>query len=124
MLDHIAFAVQDYDRSAALYEAALLPLGYKPVMQFDNEEGKVVGFGRDRPVFWVGDGGALVGRLHVAFVADDRASVDAFYAAAIAAGATDNGPPGLRPHYHPHYYAAFVRDLDGHNVEAVCHKPE
>ena len=73
-------------------------------------------------MLWIGDGGALTGgRVHIALNADNRGQVDAFYAAAMAAGATDNGPPGLRPHYHPNYYAAFVLDPDGHNIEAVCH---
>ena len=83
------------------------------------------GFGPDRkPAFWIGSGGTtLSGRLHVAFVAASRAAVDAFYQAALAAGASDNGPPGLRPQYHPTYYGAFVIDLDGHNIEAVCHAP-
>ena len=86
--------------------------------------GNVAGLGVDGPVFWVGDGGAVQGRIHVAFSAPNRAAVDAFYAAAIAAGGKDNGGPGLRPNYHPNYYAAYVFDPDGHNIEAVCHAPE
>ena len=82
------------------------------------------GFGDEhKPYFWIGTGNALTGRLHVAFIAKDRAAVDAFYRAAIAAGGKDHGAPGLRPHYHPNYYGAFVLDPDGHNVEAVCHRP-
>jgi catechol 2,3-dioxygenase-like lactoylglutathione lyase family enzyme len=76
-----------------------------------------------KPYFWIGTGGAPTGGAHVAFTAADRPTVDAFHAAAMAAGARDNGGPGLRPHYHPDYYAAFVLDPDGHNIEAVCHKP-
>ena len=79
----------------------------------------------NNPFLWIGDGGKLTGgRLHIALNAPNRAAVDAFYAAAMAAGATDNGAPGLRAHYHPTYYAAFVYDPDGHNIEAVCHAPE
>lgn len=82
------------------------------------------GYGVDgKPSFWIGTGGRTKGAMHVAFVAESRAAVDAFYAAAMAAGAKDNGPPGIRAHYHPNYYGAFVLDPDGHNVEAVCHKP-
>ena len=76
-----------------------------------------------RPDFWIGDEGGLNRSLHIAITAKDRAAVDAFYRAAIAAGAKDNGAPGLRPHYHPNYYGAFVIDPDGHNIEAVCHSP-
>jgi catechol 2,3-dioxygenase-like lactoylglutathione lyase family enzyme len=83
-----------------------------------------VGFGaRGKPFFWIGAGQA-VGGLHVAFAARDRATVDAFYHAAIAVGGADNGTPGLRPHYHPNYYGAFILDPDGHNIEAVCHTAE
>lgn len=123
-IDHIAFSASDYQRSMAFYTAALAPLGMVPLLEFDNEGGKVAGFGDSRPFFWVGDGSRLTGRLHVAFTASSRAAVDAFYAAAMAAGATDNGAPGLRSHYHPGYYGAFVLDPDGHNIEAVCHAPE
>lgn len=123
-LDHIAFSASDYERALGFYTTALAPLGITPLMAFDNDGGKIAGFGDSRPFFWVGDGARLTGRLHVAFAADSRAQVDAFYAAAMKAGATDNGPPGLRAHYHPSYYAAFVLDPDGHNVEAVCHAPE
>jgi catechol 2,3-dioxygenase-like lactoylglutathione lyase family enzyme len=120
-LDHVAIAVADYDKSMAFYERALAPLGLKVLMAFDNEGGKTSGFGDAAPFFWVGDGGAVEGRLHLAFAAKSRAEVDAFYRAAIAAGGTDNGPAGLRAHYHPTYYAAYVLDPDGHNIEAVCH---
>jgi catechol 2,3-dioxygenase-like lactoylglutathione lyase family enzyme len=84
-----------------------------------------LGFGPPaRPHFWISTSGRLDGRLHLAFAAETRAKVDAFYAAALDAGARDNGPPGLRPRYHPNYYGAFVFDPDGHNIEAVCHAPE
>lgn len=127
MLDHIGFCVSDVPRAKAFYQTVLAPLGYSLIMQVTKEatggayEG--VGFGQDKPCFWIGSGAPLNGQFHVAFAAKDRASVDAFYQAAIAAGATDNGAPGIREHYHPNYYGAFVLDPDGHNVEAVCHKP-
>lgn len=123
-LDHISIATANYAKSLAFYEAALAPLGIKTHMKFEGPEGNVAGLGRDMPDFWIGDGGAVQGRIHIAFSAPNRAAVDAFYAAAMAAGAKDNGAPGLRAHYHPTYYAAFVFDPDGHNIEAVCHAPE
>jgi catechol 2,3-dioxygenase-like lactoylglutathione lyase family enzyme len=127
MLDHIGFGVSDLARSKAFYEKALAPLGYRLVMEVTPEQsggGAHAGFGDDRKAsFWLGTGWTLTGRLHVAFIAKNRAAVDAFYRAALAAGAEDNGKPGLRPHYHEDYYGAFVLDPDGHNVEAVCHQP-
>ena len=129
MLDHLGFTVADYPRSRAFYERALAPLGYGVVMEVTRTmsggyEG--CGFGPPgKPAFWVGVGTGEAGRgMHIAFAAKTRAEVDAFHAAALAAGGVDNGAPGLRPHYHPHYYGAFVFDPDGHNVEAVCHAPE
>ncbi len=123
--DHVAISTADYRRSLAFYEAALAPLGIRNLMRFEGDEGNTSGLGSDNPILWIGDGGQLTGgRMHLAFAAPDRAAVDAFYAAAMAAGGTDNGPPGLRPHYHANYYAAFVHDPDGHNIEAVCHAPE
>jgi catechol 2,3-dioxygenase-like lactoylglutathione lyase family enzyme len=128
MIDHIGFPVSDYARSKAFYLKALAPLGYAPIMEVTaemTEDGKpAAGFGRDgKPDFWIGEG-EVKGHVHAAILADSRAIVDAFYKAAIAAGAKDNGAPGLRAHYHPSYYGAFVLDPDGHNIEAVCHKPE
>jgi catechol 2,3-dioxygenase-like lactoylglutathione lyase family enzyme len=128
MLDHIGFAVKDLGRSKAFYQATLAPLGIAVVSEFTAEQsGKEahVGFGiGHKAFFWIGTGKSLAGPFHVAFLADSRATVDAFYHAALAAGAKDNGPPGIRAHYHPDYYGAFVLDPDGHNVEAVCHQPE
>jgi catechol 2,3-dioxygenase-like lactoylglutathione lyase family enzyme len=128
MLDHIGFPVADYAHSKAFYIAALAPLGYGLVMEVGPEQtggGSHGGFGpKGRPQFWIGTGNPIKGRLHVAFVARDRAGVRAFHEAAIKAGAKDNGAPGLRPEYHADYYGAFVLDPDGHNVEAVCHLPE
>ena len=122
MLDHVGFAVNDYARSKAFYEQALAPLGLTLLME---PVGQAAGFGRGgNPVFWIETHGRVPkGRLHVAFAADDRATVDAFHAAALAAGGTDNGPPGERPIYHRDYYGAYVLDPDGNNIEAVCHKP-
>ncbi|MGV3491481.1 MAG: VOC family protein [Devosia sp.] len=124
-LDHVAISTADYPISLAFYEAALAPLGIKTHMKFEGDEGNIAGLGSEHPFLWIGDGGKLTGgRMHIALRADTRAQVDAFYAAAMAAGGKDNGPPGLRPHYSATYYAAFVFDPDGHNIEAVCHAPE
>ncbi len=120
MLDHIGVAVSNYEKSKHFYAAALAPLGYAIVMEFG---GDAVGLGVDgRPDFWLSQG-ASVATTHIAFAARDRATVDAFYKAAIAAGGRDNGGPGVRAQYHPTYYGAFVLDPDGNNVEAVCHAP-
>lgn len=126
MLDHVGLTVSDFAKSRAFYDAALAPLGIAVVMEVTPEQtggSAHAGDGSEgNPYFWVGTGGAGAGHVHVAFTANDRATVDAFYAAALAAGGRDNGPPGIREHYHPNYYGAFVLDLDGHNVEAVCHQ--
>jgi catechol 2,3-dioxygenase-like lactoylglutathione lyase family enzyme len=127
MLDHFGFSVSDFERAKAFYLKALAPLGYGIVMEVSAEQTgghPAIGFGPPgKPAFWLSGGGAPVGSFHMAFVAKDRSTVDAFYEAALAAGGRDNGAPGLRPHYHPNYYGAFVLDPDGHNVEAVCHRP-
>ena len=128
MIDHIGFPVSDYARSKAFYDKALAPLGYTLVMEATAEQTEsghpAAGFGKDgKPDFWIGGEGRLDKPLHVAIVAKDRAAVDAFYQAALVAGGKDNGAPGLRAHYHPNYYGAFILDPDGHNIEAVCHKP-
>ena len=126
MLDHVGFPVSDYARSKAFYEKALAPLGYTLVMEVPQTENghPAAGFGANgKPDFWIGGEGSLNKPIHIAIAAKDRATVDAFYRAAIAAGGKDNGAPGLRPHYHPNYYGAFVLDPDGHNIEAVCHAP-
>ena len=121
MIDHIGFPVSDYARSKAFYEKALAPLGYSLQMEFEGAAG--FGSGEGIPDFWIGSSEER-GATHVAFSASDRAAVDAFYEAATAAGGKDNGAPGLRPHYHETYYAAYVHDADGNNIEAVCHSPE
>jgi catechol 2,3-dioxygenase-like lactoylglutathione lyase family enzyme len=120
MIDHMGLSVSDLARSRAFYESALAPLGYAPIMVFDE----AVGFGvPPKPDFWLSEGDPGMPALHVAFGAKSRADVDAFYRAALDAGGRDNGAPGLRTHYHPNYYGAFVLDPDGHNIEAVCHLP-
>ncbi len=118
MIDHVAFHVSDLERSRRFYEQALAPLGYGLAFEM---EGMVAWGPEGYPRFAVRVGDTPSTTGHVAFTVEDRASVDAFHAAAVAAGGRDNGPPGLREHYHPTYYAAFVRDPDGNNVEAVCH---
>jgi catechol 2,3-dioxygenase-like lactoylglutathione lyase family enzyme len=127
MLDHISIPVADVGRSKGFYEAALKPLGLVVVMEVTAEQSggyAGAGFGAaGKPFFWIGTGSNPRGGTHVAFTAAERAAVDAFYRAAIAAGGRDNGSPGLRPHYHPNYYGAFVLDPDGNNIEAVCHAP-
>jgi catechol 2,3-dioxygenase-like lactoylglutathione lyase family enzyme len=121
MIDHVGIDVRDYGKSKAVYEQALAPIGYSLLMEFD---GAVCGFGRDgKPEFWIGSRGEAQSGVHLAFASPDRDGVDAFHAAALAVGATDNGPPGPRPLYHEHYYGAYVLDPDGNNVEAVCHRP-
>jgi len=117
-IDHMGLSVSDYGRSKAFYLAALKPLNIGMVMEF----GDAAGLGpAGKPFLWIMGGGKATPPLHVAFRAQNRQQVDEFHAAATAAGGTDNGPPGLRPHYHANYYAAFVRDPDGNNIEAVCH---
>jgi catechol 2,3-dioxygenase-like lactoylglutathione lyase family enzyme len=124
MIDHLGLSVADYEASKAFYAQALASLGYGLVMEV-TEAGPYAGFGEaGKPDFWIGQGPPTAPRVHVAFRARDRAMVRAFHAAALAAGATDNGAPGLREIYHPNYYGAFVLDPDGHNIEAVCHEAE
>src|SRR4051794_26549922 len=120
MLDHLALGVSDLAASEAFYAAALAPLGYAVVMERDDR----VAFGPPaRPIFWLVAREPVATGVHVAFRAPDRERVDAFHAAALAAGAHDNGEPGRRPPDHPPHYGAFVLDLDGNNAEAVCHTP-
>jgi catechol 2,3-dioxygenase-like lactoylglutathione lyase family enzyme len=126
MIDHVGFPVSDYARAKSFYEKALAPLGYTLIMEVGPEVtgsgSPAAGFGTGgKPDFWIGGEGALAKRLHIAILAKDRPAVDAFHRAALAAGGKNNGAPGLRPHYHANYYGAFVLDLDGHNIEAVCH---
>jgi catechol 2,3-dioxygenase-like lactoylglutathione lyase family enzyme len=121
MIDHVTANTSDFERGKRFYEQALSPLGYSVQMEFPGAAG--FGTGEGVPDFWIGANPER-GATHVAFSTQDRATVDAFYEAAVAAGGTDNGAPGLRPHYHETYYAAYVHDPDGNNIEAVCHRPE
>ena len=128
ILDHVGLGVGDYARAKAFYTATLAPLGITLVVEVDQplqKEQVACGYGRDgTPEFWIGSEGTTTPPAHIAFRADSRAAVRAFYEAALRAGGRDNGAPGLRPQYHPDYYGAFVLDLDWHNVEAVCHARE
>jgi catechol 2,3-dioxygenase-like lactoylglutathione lyase family enzyme len=126
MIDHIGFPVSDYARAKEFYARALAPLGYSLIMEVTQQDGHhpAAGFGANgKPDFWIGGEGALNKPLHVAMLAKDRGTVDAFFKTAMAAGGSDNGAPGVRAQYHPNYYGAFVLDPDGHNIEAVCHAP-
>jgi len=125
VFDHIGITVADVKRSVDFYELALKPLGIHiempPTPDLIEAGYEGYGFGANgKPWFWVGSGRGS-GPIHIAFAAASRSDVDAFHAAAIAAGGRDNGAPGVRAEYHPTYYGAFVFDLDGNNVEAVCH---
>jgi catechol 2,3-dioxygenase-like lactoylglutathione lyase family enzyme len=120
MFDHVGFGVTNLAKSKAFFLKALRPLGVAVAM----EGSYGVGLGRNgKPSLWLSETKEKPAHLHIAIAASTRAEVDAFYQAALAAGGKDNGPPGLRPHYHPNYYGAFVIGPDGHNIEAVCHKP-
>ncbi|MCU0922263.1 MAG: VOC family protein [Burkholderiaceae bacterium] len=137
MLDHMTFRVGDMARSRAFYAGALAPLGYTPCFEERFGDTLIFGLGHADPAVpggtkidtWLMQGPsqhggpAVTSGCHLCWAAPDRATVDAFHAAALAAGGTDNGAPGLRPHYHAHYYGAFVLDPDGNNIEAVCHAP-
>jgi catechol 2,3-dioxygenase-like lactoylglutathione lyase family enzyme len=137
MLDHMTFRVRDIVRSQNFYTATLAPLGYKLAYEGEFAGSKYIGYGTvDESLpsgmkidSWFMDGHSPYGGnpvttgCHLCWRANTRADVDAFYQAAISQGGKDNGAPGLRPHYHPHYYGAFVIDLDGNNIEAVCHLP-
>jgi catechol 2,3-dioxygenase-like lactoylglutathione lyase family enzyme len=120
-VDHVGLEVSDYETSKSFYGRALEPLGMKLMMEPAPGVG---GFGGDFPFFWIsGRGREAQSGVHVAITARDRAMVEAFHQAALEAGGTDNGGPGVREIYHPDYYGAFVLDPDGNNIEAVCHKP-
>ena len=127
MIDHTGLQVSAPEHSRRFYEQALAPLGYALLLEVPKEASgglAVYGYGvPPKPDFWVIEGKPNEPRVHVAFRAESRATVDEFHRAALAAGGRDNGPPGPRPHYHEHYYGAFVLDPDGHNIEVVCHAP-
>jgi catechol 2,3-dioxygenase-like lactoylglutathione lyase family enzyme len=119
MIDHFTLRVRDVQKAKAFYAGALAPLGYEVLMEFEG----TVGLGAaKKPDLWLAEDRAGVRPMHFAIAAVTRDAVDRFHAAAIAAGGTDNGKPGVRAEYHPTYYGAFVLDADGHNVEAVCHR--
>lgn len=125
MFDHISIGVRDAKKSAVFYDAALKPLGYTRL--YDGEHG--VAYGATRPQFWIDQTDRPVpadpkSGFHICFRTDSRAAVDAFHAFALQHGGTDNGPPGLRPHYTPTYYAGFIIDPDGYRIEAVCFTPD
>lgn len=128
IIDHLGMQFSDYSRALRFYRRALAPLGISVVMQVTKEESggyEGTGFGRDgKPAFWLSAGQRTAPGVHIAFVAENRMAVDRFFEASLAAGGVDNGGPGIRAHYHPNYYGAFVLDPEGHNIEAVCHKPE
>lgn len=118
MIDHIGIEVRDYERAREFYRSALNPLNYVLTMESDG----LAGFGAaGKPDFWIHAGEKNTPHVHVAFQTESRETVKRFYDAALQAGGKDNGAPGLRPEYHPNYYAAFVLTPDGHNIEAVCH---
>ena len=128
MIDHTGVNAGNFAASKSFYVKALRPIGYELLMELPASvtgHADVAGFGvPPKPDFWITSGMPNRPPIHVAFRVDSRALVDAFYQAALSAGGQDNGAPGLRPHYHPDYYGAFVLDLDGHNIEAVCHEAE
>jgi len=121
MIDHVTLSVTDIGRARDFYDRALAPLG---IERLYAEGDSFSGYGvRPKAFFWIGRRDTMLTGAHIAFSTDTRSKVDAFYAAAIAAGARDNGKPGLRPQYKDNYYGAFVLDPDGHNIEAVCYAP-
>lgn len=127
MIDHLGISVRNHAESKAFYLAALAPLGIGVIMAVSKEESGAPsdysGFGSNgKAYFWIGEAAGVSGSgMHLAFVAQTRKQVDEFYRAAMAGGAKDNGAPGIRAHYHPNHYGAFVVDLNGVNLEAVCH---
>ena len=126
MIDHVGISVSDYDAAKDFYSELLATLGAKVIMEVEPpvHDVRACGFSAGEGSFWIADEGHTKPHTHVAFTAKSREEVDAFFDKAMELGASDNGEPGVRPEYHEHYYGAFVLDLDGHNIEAVCHKPE
>lgn len=123
MIDHVTIRVSDFIKSKGFYERALKPIGYELISELTVEGVQIAGFGKDkRPDFWLTTDKPKSSFAHVAFGVDERAAVDGFFDAAVAAGGKDNGRPGPRPHYHPDYYGAFVLDPDRNNIEAMCRK--
>ena len=129
VLDHVSLGVHDIDRSRRFYDASLRPLGLVRIVDFGRDRGSDYGavpgsLGVEFTITVEADVRTPIPGAHLCFRAPDRAAVDAFHVAAVFAGGRDDGAPGLRPHYHADYYAAFVLDPDGHRIEAVCHAPE
>jgi catechol 2,3-dioxygenase-like lactoylglutathione lyase family enzyme len=128
MIDHIGLTVSNFEKSKEFYKLALAPIGFQLLAEVPASISKTkdfAGFGEPpKPEFWIESGMLNNSQVHVAFRANSQAQVDSFYAAALSAGGRDNGAPGIRAHYHPNYYAAFIHDYDGHNIEVVCHEPE
>ncbi|GES48682.1 catechol 2,3-dioxygenase-like lactoylglutathione lyase family enzyme [Rhizobium sp. ERR 922] len=121
MLDHVTIGVRDIERSKIFYDTLLRSIG---IERLYAEGERFAGYGiGQKAFFWIGQRDALQTGTHIAFAARNRELVDDFHRVGIIAGGTDNGAPGLRPHYHPNYYGAFILDPDGHNIEAVCHLP-
>jgi catechol 2,3-dioxygenase-like lactoylglutathione lyase family enzyme len=123
MIDHVTFGVSDFDCSIRFYDRAFAPLGVRRLFDDPASKERTTGYGDRRPWFWIAERERTDGQVHIAVRASSREAVDAFHREALSAGGKDNGPPGLRPHYHPGYYSAFVLDPDGHNIEAVYHDP-
>jgi len=121
VLDHVTLNVVDVEAAKAFYAQALGPLGYELTMDFVDGAGFAAG---GKPDFFLAQRGAPSSPVHIAFQSPDRQTVDAFHEAALAAGGTDNGPPGIRRVYHEHYYGAYALDPEGNNIEAVTHDPE
>jgi catechol 2,3-dioxygenase-like lactoylglutathione lyase family enzyme len=128
MIDHLSLVVSDYEKSKAFYSQALAPTGHSKVVELaaahPGQSGSAGFCHADGSDVWISQGTTPTTPIHIAFRVPTRAAVDAFHAAAVAAGGTDNGAPGLRAKYHPRYYGAYVLDPDGHNIEAVCHEAE
>lgn len=124
IIDHVGIKVSDFERSRAFYREALGTLGIDLLADWTFGADRIAGFGKEHATFWISSGRPTRSETHVAFTAASRAEVSAFYSVALSMGGRDNGPPGVRAHYHPDYFGAFVLDPDGNNIEAVCHKPE
>ncbi len=126
MIDHTGIIVSDFERSKKFYTDTLAAIGYTLIVELPASvtgDANVAGFGENgKPDFWVISGTPNKPPIHVAFRVNKRETVEAFHKAGLIAGSNDNGQPGIRPHYHPNYYGAFIHDLDGHNIEAVCHE--
>jgi catechol 2,3-dioxygenase-like lactoylglutathione lyase family enzyme len=124
IVHHVGLKATDFVRSRDFYTAALGTLGIRLIAELEAGGQRHAGYGIERGTFWIGDGKVTLGDAHVAFEARSRSEVESFYTVALSMGGRDNGPPGLRRHYTPDYYAAFVLDPDGNNIEAVFAEPE